>query len=107
MTYETKLFNQKLTGIATALGTVDVSRHSRAMVVISGLTSETISVTAKVDGIVASAALRPIDCATGALTAASTLGNGTYLFTNLCAIALAFTKSAGVETATVIVGARW
>lgn len=77
-------------------------KYNKMMVVISGLATETISVSYAPDPGSASAALaRPIDVATGALAAASALGNGTYLFDISGVYSLGFTKSAGVDNATV------
>lgn len=93
-----------LSGTATALGTVGCNYADRAVVVISGLTSETIAVTATVAGAVVTAALRPVNLNTGATEATdSNLSNGSFLFDNLCYNDLIFTKSSTSDTATVTV----
>lgn len=74
----------------------------KATVVISGLTGETVSVTGLLLGsAVYTAALRPIDLATGAVAAASALPNGSYAFRDLCLESLKFTKSSTSETPTI------
>jgi len=97
---------------ATALGTVTgTQRYNRMSFSIVGLATETVSVTISYDfdpanggtGTFETAAVRPIDLATGALAAASTLGNGSYLLVNTPWRAVRFTKSAGVDSATI----RW
>lgn len=80
----------------------DVRRYNKLTVVISGLATETISVSIAPDaGSASAAALRPIDMSTGALAAASTLGNGTYVFAIDGAYSVSFTKSATTDNATV------
>lgn len=61
-----------------------------ALVIISGLTGETIAVQISPDGTVF-----------GAPTAQATLGNGTVFVDLRGAVAYKFVKSAGAETATV------
>lgn len=95
----------------TALGAVTgCQRYNRMAFTISGLSTETITVNISYDydptgpsGTWAAASIRPIDLATGALTAASTLGNGSYLLVNTPWRAIRFVKSATADTATV----RW
>lgn len=96
-------FDAAFSGTAAAMGTTGVvSAYSRGSFVISGLTGETISVTGLVGAaLVATAAMRVIDLATGALTAASALGNGSYKLVDFAVRKLVFTKSAAVENATV------
>jgi len=81
----------------------DTRRYNKLMIVISGLAAETISVTASPDaGAASTNKLRPIDLSTGAVTASSDLGNGTYLFSNLeGAYSITFTKSSTADNATV------
>ena len=91
-------------GTVAALGTTGViSSYSKGTLVISGLTSETINVTALIGSAqtLETAALRLYDANTGALAAAAALGNGTYKFSDLVAHKLKFTKSATSETAVV------
>lgn len=74
----------------------------KATVVISGLTSETVSVTGLLLGsTVYTGKLRPIDLTTGAASASSDLGNGSYAFRDLCLESLKFTKSSTSETPTI------
>ena len=94
----------------TALGIVTgCQRYNRMAFTITGLTTETISVNVSFDydpsgaGTWSAAAVRPIDMATGALTAASTLTNGTFLLVNTPWRAIRFVKTATTDSATV----RW
>ncbi len=92
------------TGTVAALGTTGViSSYTKGTLVISGLTAETINLTALIGAAmtVETAALRIYDAATGALLVASALGNGSYRIIDLVAHKLKFTKSATVETAVV------
>lgn len=76
----------------------------RAVVVISGLTSETVAVTGKLlNSAVYTGNLRPIDLTTGATAAASALGNGSYEFKDLCFDSLKFTKSSTTEVPVITV----
>jgi hypothetical protein len=61
-----------------------------ALVIISGLTGETVAVQISPDGTVF-----------GAPTAQATLGNGAYVVDLRGAVAYKFVKSAGAETATI------
>lgn len=74
---------------------------ARIAFVISGLAAETVSVTGIVHADVATAALRPIDLATGAVAAASALSNGSYLLKDLSYEAIVFTKSGAADNATI------
>ena len=80
------------------------AEYDKVFVVISGLATETVSVTGQINSDsgtpVFTAALRPFDLATGALAAASTLANGSYVFVNVPG-RLRFTKSAGADTVTI------
>ena len=97
---------------ATAQGIIaDCQRYNRICFAISGLTVETISVVPSFDysstsgtGTFEANAMRPIDCSTGALAAASALGNGTYMFVNTPWRALKFTKSATTDGPTIRYG---
>ena len=97
---------------AAALGTLaNCERYNRVCFAISGLTTETVGVVPSFDyssvgalGTFEANAMRPIDCSTGTLAAASALGNGTYMFVNTPWKALKFTKSNTVEPATVRYG---
>ena len=97
---------------AAALGVIsNTERYNRICFAISGLTTETVGVVPSFDwsstagiGTFEANAMRPIDCSTGALAAASALGNGTYMFVNTPWRALKFTKSNTVEPATVRYG---
>jgi hypothetical protein len=95
---------------AAALGTVDnTQRYNRMAFSIVGLTSETVSVTISYDwmsggtGTFEAAKVRPIDLATGGLTASSDLTNGSFMIVNTPWRAIKFTKSSTSESATV----RW
>jgi len=92
-----------ITGTAAALGKVTTDASvKRLIIVISGLTSETISVTGCVNAAVFTGKLRPINLNTGAVEATdSDLGNGEFLFDNLSYEEVKFTKSAATETAVV------
>jgi hypothetical protein len=92
-----------LTGTAAALGSITgLSDAKRIVFNITGLTSETITVTGLVSGtIYTTNALRPIDLSTGTTKAASTMGNGDFMFDNLVFEQLKFTKSSTSETAVV------
>lgn len=101
---------QQITGIAaSAQGTLKGYGNSeRVVVVISGLTSETITITGELVGASVTTAvftgnLRPIDLTTGAAASSSTLGNGSYMISLMAFTALKFTKSSTVETPTITV----
>lgn len=97
---------QALSGTAAALGEVQVRGMKRAVVVISGLSAETIAVTGQVKDTVYTGDLRPIALTTGATeTSDSNLANGSFLFDNLAYTTLKFTKSSTSETAVVTVSA--
>lgn len=98
--------------IAAAMGDApQAAEYASIAVTISGLATETVSVTGALDGLSVneggtapanySAAVRPIDAATGALTAASALGNGSYIFRDWPYGQMRFTKSAGVDSTTI------
>lgn len=100
---------------AAAIGDfIPASRYRSIAVTISGLATETINVTGALDTLLTesggtpttySAAVRPIDVNTGALAAASALGNGSYVFRDWPYGQMKFTKSAGVDSTTIrIVG---
>lgn len=96
--------NTVLTGTAAALGVALTRNAKRAVVLISGLSSETISVTGHMGTTVYTGKLRPINLNTGAVEATdSDLSNGEFLFDNLAFGDLKFTKSAATEAATVTV----
>ena len=98
----------------TALAAVgdfpQAAEYQHVVVVISGLATETISVTSAVNldsaALSFTAALRPFDLATGAVAAASTLGNGSYIFRDYGGGLLRFTKSAGADTVTIRIFAK-
>ena len=98
-------------GTASALGSVvGCQRYNRMAFSIVGLSTETVGVNISYDydsatgtGTWEAAALRPIDLATGAVTASSALGNGSYLLVNTPWRAIRFVKSATTDNATV----RW
>lgn len=92
-----------LTGSAAAVGTIPVATYNKlALSVDLSATTETISVTASVDGTNFDVAkLRPIDLATGAVTAASDVKDGLYLFDVTPFHTVKITKSAASETITV------
>lgn len=91
-------------GTAAAMGTTEVvSPYSRGTFKITGLTAETINLTGLIGAAagIETAAIRVIDLNTGAVTAASALGNGSYKLVDLAVRKLKFTKSAAVENASV------
>lgn len=93
-----KLLHGVMSGTATAVGELPSTGAVASIVfVISGLATETIAVTARVRTTIYTAAMRPMNLATGALAAASALGNGEYQFINCNFDSLKFTKSAGVD----------
>ena len=93
-----------LSGTAAAVGSVKTRWVDRAVVVVSGLTSETVAVTGLLSGSVYTADLRPINLTTGVVEASdSNLSNGSFLFDNLAYDELKFTKSAATETITITV----
>jgi hypothetical protein len=97
---------------AAALGIIaDCQRYNRIAISISGLASETVSLTISYDynstsatGTFESATIRPIDLSTGALFASNNLGNGNFLLVNTPWRAIKLTKSAGVDSCTVRYG---
>lgn len=93
---------------AAAMGDViDAGNYRHLAFTISGLTVETIGISGglEANGILAStnysAALRPVDGATGAVTASSLLGNGSYIVRDWPYFTARFTKSAGAESTTI------
>lgn len=93
------------TALAAAGTLTGLTNFRKYTIVISGLTSETVSITGLIgpNQDVETAALRPVDANTGAVAAASALGNGTYQFTDLAVHQMKFTKSAASETVTITV----
>lgn len=93
---------------AAAVGTVaNLDRYKTIWFTLATLTSETVSVVPSYDGVnFASAALRPIDCNTGAVFASTNLANGTYRIEACAFKALKFTKSAASDTVVVTGAAR-
>lgn len=85
---------------AALLTTGDISTYSHGIVTISGLTGETVAITALLDGTVESGAIKSTTTA-GVDAASATLGNGTFYLTDLACKNLKFTKSAAVESATI------
>lgn len=94
-----------LSGTAAALGSVNCRHADRAIVILTVGGAETVDVRGNIDAVQSSATgLRPINMETGAVEATdSELASGTYMFDNLGFDSLTFTKSAGVESATVTV----
>lgn len=93
------------TSTAAALGLATTGydcRFARSIsFTVTGLTGETIGLLVSHDGGATwSAALRPYIATTGALAAASTLGNGTY-YMDIAAERYKFTKSSTSETAVI------
>ena len=76
----------------------DLSIYGAGFVVISGLTVETISLQALVDGTVVSNPIL-VKSTAGVYSAASALGNGTFYFP-VCFKSARLTKSAAAETVT-------
>lgn len=72
---------------------------------LSGLTAETVTLQASVDG-VAYDAIRPVDWSTGATAAASAMGNGVFKFVDCGFPFVKLVKSAGAETVTAALSGR-
>lgn len=92
-----------LSGTAAAMGTIDVKPYKTMTFVIT-ISTETIGVSFSSDGTNFGAAVRPIDCATGALAASSALAAGTYKLDVAGMGMVKFTKSAAVQTGTIRIG---
>jgi len=92
-----------LTGTAAAVGTIDVATFNRiALLMTFSASTETVSITASVDGTNYGAAkLRPIDLATGTVTASSDVKAGFYALDVETFQSIKFTKSATTETLTI------
>jgi len=94
-----------LTGAAAAVGTITIPECSWIAFDVSGLTSETVSITASVDGTNYNAAkCRPISMATGAVPASSDLTNGLFVLDCRPFYSVKLTKSAASETVLVRTG---
>lgn len=93
------------TGTPAATGNLNADGASLISFKISGLTSETIALTGSFDqaNTIYSAAMKPIDLATGAVAASAALPNGSYVLTNVAFNNIKFTKSSTSETAVVTV----
>lgn len=92
-------------GTGLALGVVTVPECSIVAVDISGLTSNTVAITASTDGVnYNTAKIRPINVNTGALASSSDLGNGLYTFDARPFSSLSFATSSTSETVTVRTG---
>lgn len=101
---ETWTIDFTFSGTVAALGLTSViSSFSKGTFTISGLATETISVTGMIGAAqtLETAAFRCIDVNTGALTASSALGNGTYRLVDLEVYKLKFAKSGAVDNATI------
>lgn len=97
-----KLSHGAFTGVAAAVGEVPSTGQVQSFVfVISGLATETVSVTARVRTTTYTGKLRPWNLNTGAAAAASDLGNGEYQIVDANFDSFKFTKSAGVDNVTV------
>lgn len=94
------------TGTAAAVGTIPADLRSVLVLAVSGLSTETVNLTASVDGgaTYETAKLRPIDLSTGALFASGDLANGLYRIDVTGISAVKVTKSAGAESVTVKTG---
>ena len=86
------------TAASASLTVSDIERYSTAIVVISGLTVETVDITG-VSGNGVSQALT--QHTNGTAGAATTLGNGTFYLKDIVSNDLVFTKSAAAETVTI------
>lgn len=88
--------------------TPTLAPYKRLFFKITGLTSETVNLTAYLNTseTIATAKLRPIDLNTGALAASSDLGNGSYLLDNLAVESIVFDTSASTETPVVTYRAK-
>ena len=92
-------YHEQVTTTAAAALTVNNTRtYSNAIVVISGLTTETGDITGLSDGGTSQALTQYTN---GTAGAAATLGNGTYYLKDLACADLVFTKSAAVESVTI------
>lgn len=88
------------TGTAAAVGELRNMRRAKlGAVVISGLATETITITSRINSVTALGP--PHITSAGAAAASTTLGNGTYFLRDLGVDALIFTKSAGVDNVTI------
>lgn len=99
------------TGIAAAAqGEITgIDWTDRIVVVISGLTSETVSVTGRLNGTtVYTSSIEPIDLKTGVPSTASSalLGNGSFLFKDWALDSIKFTKSSTSETPVITVALK-
>lgn len=90
-------------GTAAAVGTINVRPYERLVLDVDlSATTETINITASVDGVNYNAAkLRPIDMATGAVTASSDIKDGLYAFDVRGLALVKITKSSTSETVTI------
>ena len=94
-----------LTGTAAAVGSFTIPECSYIALDISGLGSETVSITASVDGTNYNAAkCRPISMATGAVPASSDLTNGLFVLDCRPFYSIKLTKTSTADTITVRTG---
>lgn len=101
--YQSQVFGP---ATAAAVGDItDAAEYQHIVLVISGLAAETISATGAVNQDAAAlqftAALRPFDLATGAVAAASAMGNGSFIFRDYGCGLMRLTKSGATDNATV------
>lgn len=95
-------------GAGAIIDTPDISDIDTMFFIISGLTVETVGLSFYLDEAktLLTAAVTPINLATGALAANALLANGSYKITDLSARFARFTKSATTETPTITYLAR-
>lgn len=96
------------TGSGAIIDTPDISDANSMFFIVSGLTVETVGLAFYLDEskTLLTAAVAPINLATGAVTASASLANGSYKITDLAARFARFTKSAITETPTITYLAR-
>jgi hypothetical protein len=90
---------------ATPTGNLPCDKWKILTVQVSGLGAETVTLNGSVDG-VAYSAIRPIDAGTGAVAAASAVGNGIYRYVDCGFAWFNITKSAAAETVTISISGR-
>lgn len=97
----TQRYVQKVTArtAAALMTTSDVSHIHNGTFTISGLTSETVALTAVREDVTGLPV--QVEALDGTKSSGAALGNGTYKLTNFSADVLAFTKSAATEAVTL------
>ncbi len=90
---------------ATPTGTLPCDKWKIITVQVSGLGVETVTLNGSTDG-VSFSAIRPIDAGTGAVAAASAVGNGCYRYVDCGFAFFNIAKSAAAETVTISISGR-